>query len=57
MTAANLPEGSVVATQWHAWTKTDENGRWIRTGTKDTYWDSDVQAVIDAGAVVLREGM
>lgn len=53
--AADLPEGSVVANASKAWIKADEDN-WYRTISDDCYWDSDVQAEIDAGAVVLREG-
>ncbi len=55
MTAAALPEGSVVATGDHVWLKGGEDS-WYRTTSDDSFSDYDVQGELDAGAKVLRVG-
>jgi folate-dependent phosphoribosylglycinamide formyltransferase PurN len=52
--AADLPDGSVVATDVQAWVK--HGNLWRGTGDDSGIWNHWVQEELDRGAVVLREG-
>lgn len=56
--AADLPVGSVVAGETESFitAERDATGEWYKTCSDDLWWDSEVQACIDAGAQVLRVG-
>ncbi len=55
MNAADLPEGSIVATGYNVWLKGAEDS-WYRTTSDDSFCDFDIQGELDAGAKVLRVG-
>ncbi len=56
--AADLPVGSVVADKTESFIKieVDVTGEWYKTCSDDLWWDSEVQACLNAGAKVLRVG-
>jgi hypothetical protein len=53
--AADLPSGSVVATEFTAWIKS-EPGWWQVTGDEVSETEDDVQDFLNEGAQVLRVG-
>lgn len=55
--AADLPEGSVVANERHAWVKSHPSAHSQWRGTSGGYYpDELVDKELAAGAMVLREG-
>jgi hypothetical protein len=53
--AADLPEGSVVASRYNVYIKR-EGDSWLSTGDDMNTHDWEPQSALDHGAVVLRHG-